>query len=155
MNEYTINGKAFTYCVPAVGVIPAVLYTSCNGFDTGTTEKANQKGVTISNTWQNIYKVHSNSPFHVGLGGGDQLYCDEVLKLPLIKKWLVSHRSSLVQHPFTPEMESAVGEFYLHNYLQMFSNTDFNKVLSSIPHIMQWVLLVCYITRSLFTKSEL
>jgi hypothetical protein len=78
----------------------------------------------------------------VGIGGGDQVYCDEVLSLPELQAWLqLDERSAFQQmysEPYSEEMGAAVLHFYLEAYLQQYSNPQYSACLAAIPMIQQW-----------------
>jgi hypothetical protein len=139
--SYTIDGATYAYAVPAQNDTPTILYTSCNGFDLGTQVKAKKEHITISHTWKNVVATHKTSPFHVGLGGGDQLYCDNLTDLPCFKAWYKLAEDDLngmYATAFSPEMSTAVADYFLANYLTQFTTLGYAEALASIPMINIW-----------------
>lgn len=136
--RYSVNGALYSFKVPAAGGEVKIFYCSCNGFSGKTVTFGSENG-GISNTWQHVLE---NNVYHVGIGGGDQLYCDEVFDLPVFNSWLrlddQNNFKEMYSRPFTSDMSAAVLNFYLNNYMSHFSNAALADCLSSIPMINQW-----------------
>ena len=49
-----------------------IMFHSCNGFSVGT-DMDTWKGPSL---WNDVLRVHEKQPFHVMVGGGDQIYND-------------------------------------------------------------------------------
>lgn len=139
---YFLGANPYSFTVPAVNEAVKVLFYSCNGFSGSTIPYGKQIG-GINNTWENVLLNHRTSPFHVGVGGGDQLYCDEVLDLPILREWLGLDETSdfdrMYNEEFSEDMASAVLRFYVDNYLKQYSSSaPYGTCLASIPMINQW-----------------
>ena len=82
---------------------------SCNGFSAGVdTEKFNGPDPL----WNDVLKKHAVSPFHVLVGGGDQIYCDAMAREPELVGWMAERNDKIKQ--------SGEGQAYFHAYIKSF-----------------------------------
>ena len=81
-------------------------YYSCNGFHDH--EKEREMG-GIQPLWRDVLHCHEAQPLHVLIGGGDQLYCDDVWNLPALAQWLqLPDTAQRLAFPFTQDMSDQV-----------------------------------------------
>ena len=59
----------WSFVVPAEDQSMRIMFHSCNGFSVGTDMDA----WVGPNLWNDVLRVHSEKPFHVMVGGGDQI----------------------------------------------------------------------------------
>lgn len=122
--------------IPGIETPLRFAYFSCNGFDDPSNS---EKMGGIQPMWRDVNRIHASNPFHVLIGGGDQLYCDQIWKLPTIEAWReISHESKRFKHEFTKEMEHEVNNFYLNHYLEHFNEPEFREAMAMIPTIYSW-----------------
>jgi hypothetical protein len=132
---YRINrGPATPFWVPARGEAMNIMFHSCNGFSRGVDP---DQFCGPDPMWRDVLNTHQTQPFHVMLGGGDQIYNDLVMdEAPLYKEWSdikdAHHKESL---PFTTEMQQELESFYLNRYCMWFSQGLFSLAASQIPMI--------------------
>ncbi|PQE20300.1 Transcription factor protein [Rutstroemia sp. NJR-2017a BBW] len=132
---YRINrGPATGFWVPARGQSMNIMFYSCNGF-TMDVHPSDFNGPDPM--WRDVLNTHQTQPFHVMLGGGDQLYNDHIMeRTTLFKEWLniknPLHKESL---PLTPEMQDEMEKFYLDSYCMWFSQGLFGVANSQIPMV--------------------
>lgn len=135
---YRINrGPCNSFWVPARGHSMNTMFHSCNGFSIGA--KANALSGPDP-MWRDVLNNHQSTPFHVMIGGGDQIYNDEVGdECELFTDWL-EIRNPFHKHnaPFTAEMQAQLQDFYFENYLQWFSTGLFGLASSQIPMVNIW-----------------
>jgi hypothetical protein len=62
------------FVVPSKHESMRIMFHSCNGFSVGTDVDA-WKGPCL---WNDVLRVHEKKPFHIMIGGGDQIYNDSV-----------------------------------------------------------------------------
>ncbi|KAG2448173.1 hypothetical protein HYH02_006758 [Chlamydomonas schloesseri] len=111
-------------------------FYSCNGFHDPNDELA-QGG--IQPLWRDVLHVHQRDPIHVMFGGGDQLYCDDVWKLPSLVTWtVIRDRPSRNSHPFSQAMVNETFDFYFRNYTHHFGKEVFADAIATIPQCMVW-----------------
>eukprot|EP00198_Chlamydomonas_reinhardtii_P002710 XP_001692046.1 predicted protein [Chlamydomonas reinhardtii] len=111
-------------------------FHSCNGFHDPADELAHGG---IQPLWRDVMHVHQRDPIHVMFGGGDQLYCDDVWKLPSLVTWtMMSDRPSRNSHPFSQAMVNETFDFYFRNYTHHFAKEVFAEALACIPQCMMW-----------------
>lgn len=113
-------------------------FYSCNGFSNTMTDKE-KDDMGFGNLWDDVRARHQANPLHVMVGGGDQLYNDEVFDLAPLKQWLkIPDRKTRNTAPFTPEMQRAVADFYFLHYLNHWMHPGINYAFSSIPQLNMW-----------------
>ncbi|POR39107.1 Uncharacterized protein TPAR_00697 [Tolypocladium paradoxum] len=132
---YRINrGPCMGFWVPARNQAMNIMFYSCNGFS------ASAKPDELSGPdpmWRDVLNTHQTQPFHVMVGGGDQIYNDCAAdECELFDEWL-DIRNPLHKHnaPFTAEMQSEMEDFYLERYCMWFSQGLFGLATSQIPMV--------------------
>jgi hypothetical protein len=132
---YRINrGPATGFWVPAAGETMNMMFYSCNGFSLSV------KPDELSGPdpmWRDVLNNHQTRPFHLMIGGGDQIYNDCVAdECELFKEWL-SIKNPVHKHTtaFTPEMQDEMEKFYLERYCMWFSQGLFGLANSQIPMV--------------------
>ncbi|QSZ29351.1 hypothetical protein DSL72_003865 [Monilinia vaccinii-corymbosi] len=132
---YRINrGPATGFWVPARGQSMNIMFYSCNGF---TMDVHPNEFSGPDPLWRDVLNTHQTQPFHVMLGGGDQLYNDHMMeRTTLFKEWLnIKNPLRKEALPFTPEMQDEMEHFYLDSYCMWFSQGLFGVANSQIPMI--------------------
>ncbi|KAK8908809.1 hypothetical protein QC760_003156 [Botrytis cinerea] len=132
---YRINrGPATGFWVPARGQAMNIMFYSCNGF---TMDVHPNDFSGPDPLWRDVLNTHQTQPFHVMLGGGDQLYNDHMMqRTTLFKEWLnIKNPLRKEALPFTPEMQDEMEHFYLDSYCMWFSQGLFGVANSQIPMI--------------------
>lgn len=69
MSKVKLTGPSRTFVVPSVNDSMRIMFHSCNGFSVGTDEEE-WSGPVL---WNDVLRIHERKPFHVMLGGGDQV----------------------------------------------------------------------------------
>lgn len=132
---YRINrGPATGFWVPAKGQSMNIMFHSCNGFSLSVNPDELSGPDPL---WRDVLNNHQSRPFHVMIGGGDQLYCDAVMRQTKhFQDWLMI-RNPLHKHnaPFSPEMQDELEAFYLERYCMWFSQGLFGLANSQIPMV--------------------
>ncbi|KAK3077244.1 hypothetical protein LTS18_010835, partial [Coniosporium uncinatum] len=135
---YRINsGPAIGFWVPAKGQSMNIMFHSCNGFSLSV--EPNQF-CGPDPMWRDVLNNHQTRPFHVIIGGGDQIYNDAATRqTTLFKEWLGT-KSPATKHgaTFTPDMQEELEEFYLNRYAMWFSQGLFGMANSQIPMVNIW-----------------
>ena len=135
---YRINrGPAIGFWVPGRGQSMNIMFHSCNGFSLS----VNSNEFTGPDPlWRDVLNKHLSRPFHVMLGGGDQIYNDAAMRdTTYFKEWLQTknpehkHRAD-----FTEEMQDELESFYLDRYSMWFSQGLFGMANSQIPMVNIW-----------------
>lgn len=132
---YRINrGPATGFWVPPRATAMNVMFHSCNGFSlsVNTDEFSGPDPM-----WRDVLNTHQTRPFHVMVGGGDQIYNDAVMReTTLFQDWLhlknPMHKNNA---PFTPSMQIELENFYLERYCMWFSSGLFGLANSQIPMV--------------------
>ncbi|KAG7111103.1 hypothetical protein HYQ44_009298 [Verticillium longisporum] len=135
---YRINrGPAMEFWVPAKGQSMNIMFHSCNGFSMS----VNPNDLSGPDPmWRDVLNNHQTNPFHVMIGGGDQVYNDCLIgQSDLFNDWL-DIRNPLQKHnaPFTPAMQNELESLYLERYCMWFSQGLFGLANSQIPMINMW-----------------
>ncbi|KAK5132641.1 hypothetical protein LTR08_008763 [Meristemomyces frigidus] len=145
--EYTIpmmtsaNGsrpnmdKPKRFAVPSKHESMRIMFHSCNGFSVGTDEEA-WSGPAL---WNDVLRVHDQQPFHVMVGGGDQIYNDSVRVSGPLRAWTdISNPHKRREYPFGEELRAQCDEFYFLNYCRWFSTEPFATANGQIPQLNIW-----------------
>ena len=74
---------------------------------------------------------HEEEPFHMLMGGGDQLYCDGVIREPELQEWVyMTKQDRKKNYQLTDEILFAIDRFYFNHYCQVFRSGVFAKANS-------------------------
>lgn len=129
------NSSAHTFVVPGRSQSMRIMFHSCNGFSVGTDEEA-WSGPAL---WNDVLRVHEKNPFHVMIGGGDQIYNDSVRVDGPLRTWTeIGNPRRRREYPFDAKMRNECDEFYFQNYIKWFSTEPFASANRQIPQINIW-----------------
>ena len=145
--EYTIPNIHFSsgksartnsskrFVVPAASESMRMMFHSCNGFSVGTDEDA-WSGPAL---WGDVLRVHRKKPFHVMIGGGDQIYNDGVRVDGPLKAWTeISNPKRRRDYPFPEKLRDECDRYYFGNYVRWFSTEPFASANGVIPQVNIW-----------------
>ncbi|OZJ06069.1 hypothetical protein BZG36_01086 [Bifiguratus adelaidae] len=134
----TYPNMPHTFVVPGTWQHMRIAYFSCNGFSEESPPKVYVEHQ--DNLWTDLLDQHAHQPFHVMLGGGDQLYNDQILNLPIIRRhWLDGKTVRERQRtPMTPEVHDALETYYFQHYIETFGSGDFAEAMKNIGYIYTW-----------------
>lgn len=135
---YRINrGAPIGFWVPARGHSMNVMFHSCNGFSLSVKPDEFSGPDPL---WRDVLNTHQSRPFHVMIGGGDQIYNDRVMiETTHFAEWLRMKNPHEKHHTeFTPEMAHELETFYLNRYCMWFSQGLFGMANSQIPMVNVW-----------------
>lgn len=90
--------------------------------------------------WRDVLNSHQTRPFHVMIGGGDQIYNDAIMsQSPLFREWLeIKNPHHKHEATFTPSFREELETFYLERYSMWFSQGLFGMANSQIPMVNMW-----------------
>ncbi|KXL48116.1 hypothetical protein M433DRAFT_142140 [Acidomyces richmondensis BFW] len=127
--------KPKKFFVPSKHESMRIMFHSCNGFSVGTDEDA-WSGPAL---WNDVLRVHSQQPFHVMIGGGDQIYNDGVRVNGPLRPWTdIANPKKRRDFPFNEEMRAKCDDYYFDNYVRWYSTEPFASANCSIPQINIW-----------------
>lgn len=131
------NGPAIGFWVPARGQSMNIMFHTCNGFSLSVDPN---KSSGPDPLWRDVLTEHQFRPFHVMIGGGDQIYNDKViLESKSFQEWTRIKSPHEKHHtPFHPELRAELESFYLERYCTWFSQGLFSLANSQIPMINIW-----------------
>ena len=135
---YRINkGAPVGFWVPARGHAMNMMFHSCNGFSLSVKPDVFSGPDPM---WRDVLNTHQTRPFHVMIGGGDQIYNDRVMiETTHFAQWLRMKNPHDKHHAeLTPEMEEELETFYLDRYAMWFSQGLFGMANSQIPMVNIW-----------------
>lgn len=135
---YSINsGPAVGFWIPAKGQSMNIMFHSCNGFSLSV-DPNNFSGPDP--LWRDVMNSHQTRPFHVMIGGGDQIYNDAVMhQSPLFREWLeIKNTHHKASTEFSAAMREELETFYLEHYSMWFSQGLFGMASSQIPMVNIW-----------------
>ncbi|KAK8161131.1 hypothetical protein BKA80DRAFT_344222 [Phyllosticta citrichinensis] len=123
------------FAVPAISQSMRILFHSCNGFSVGTDVDA-WSGPAL---WNDVLRNHDQKPFHVMLGGGDQIYNDGVRVDGPLRNWTEISNPKKRQHfPFDEDMRDRCDEYYFKNYVRWYNTKPFADANGQIPQLNVW-----------------
>ena len=135
---YRINeGPALGFWVPAAGQPMNIAFHSGNGF---TPSVDTNRFCGPDPLWRDILNEHQTKPFHVMIGGGDQIFNDSVItESHYFQEWMkIKNPAERYSMPFTPEFRAELEQFYLQRYASWFSQGLFSLANSQIPMVNMW-----------------
>ena len=97
------------FAVPSKTQSMRIMFHSCNGFSAGTDTEA-WSGCAL---WNDVLRVHEERPFHVMIGGGDQIYNDGVRVDGPLKAWTdIANPRKRREFPFNEELRAKCDKYY-------------------------------------------
>ncbi len=135
--RFTSEGKRSNqrFWVPSVNESMRIMFHSCNGFSVGTDEKA-WSGAAL---WNDVNRVHAEQPFHVMIGGGDQIYNDGIRVHGPLRPWTsISNPRKRRDYPFSEKLRKQCDDYYVANYIRWYSIEPFAAANGQIPQLNLW-----------------
>ncbi|TPX16699.1 uncharacterized protein E0L32_003640 [Thyridium curvatum] len=142
--EYTLPGLRFhsrtkpqtnAFYVPAAAESMRIMFHSCNGFSVGTDEDA-YSGACL---WNDVNRRHAEAPFHVMIGGGDQIYNDGIRVNGPLRQWTdIGNPKKRKDYPFPESLRQECDDYYLKNYIRWYSTEPFATANGQIPQLNIW-----------------
>ncbi|KAK0730465.1 hypothetical protein B0H67DRAFT_652421 [Lasiosphaeris hirsuta] len=142
--EYALPGLRFlhkskprvnSFWVPAATESMRIMFYSCNGFSVGTDEEA-WSGAAL---WNDVMRRHQESPFHVMLGGGDQIYNDAIRVSGPLREWTsISNPKKRREFAFPERLREDCDDWYLQNYISWYGTEPFAAANGQIPQVNIW-----------------
>ncbi|TRX98969.1 hypothetical protein FHL15_000311 [Xylaria flabelliformis] len=127
--------KTNYFFVPAIDESMRIMFHSCNGFSVGTDEEA-WSGPAL---WNDVVRNHAKAPFHVMIGGGDQIYNDGIRVSGPLREWTaIGNPKKRRDYRFPETLRKACDDYYLKNYLRWYSTEPFAAVNGQIPQLNIW-----------------
>ncbi|KAI0781344.1 hypothetical protein BD413DRAFT_27799 [Trametes elegans] len=136
--HYTVNnGIELNFFVPGRNQNMRWAAYSCNGFSAGVNSD-DFRGPGFKSgydpVWMDLLSHHAEQPFHALVGGGDQLYCDSIIREPELQDWVTQTKPEAKKnYRLTEEMALAIDRFYFNHYCQSFRSGAFARANSTIP----------------------
>ncbi|KAL5117901.1 hypothetical protein ACEQ8H_004219 [Pleosporales sp. CAS-2024a] len=127
--------KPQVFVIPAASQSMRIMFHSCNGFSVGTDVDA-WSGPAL---WNDVLRMHQQKPFHVMIGGGDQIYNDGVRVDGPLKPWTdISNPHKRRDYPFGEHMRTDCDEYYFNNYVRWYGQPPFSTANGQIPQVNIW-----------------
>ncbi|KAI9051101.1 hypothetical protein LZ554_005205 [Drepanopeziza brunnea f. sp. 'monogermtubi'] len=124
-----------SFFIPAIPESMRIMFHSCNGFSVGTDEDA-YSGACL---WNDVLRVHAQTPFHVMLGGGDQIYNDGIRVSGPLREWTdISTPHKREKYPFPESLRKRCDDYYVNNYIKWYSMEPFAGANGQIPQLNLW-----------------
>ncbi|KAI8146948.1 hypothetical protein BJV82DRAFT_665052 [Fennellomyces sp. T-0311] len=141
----TYQSEAFgpqEFHLPAYNESMKFMFYSCSGFSDIPQETKVKFGEKEAPLWQDVLDRHNVAPFHVLLGGGDQLYQDKLIKEEFMKPWTDEKDSKKrLEMTLSTEMCEGLEHFFFWNYVQCFGpkgSPVVAKAYATIPSVNMW-----------------
>ncbi|KAF7304654.1 C-CAP/cofactor C-like domain-containing protein [Mycena kentingensis (nom. inval.)] len=136
--SYRVNsGQPFVFFVPGINQNMRWAASSCNGFSAGVNpDEFRGPGFNsgYDPCWMDVLTKHAEKPFHLQVGGGDQIYCDGWVHCPApLLEWVTSKPEDRKTRAVTDEIATAIDRFYFSHYCTHFRRGAFARANSTIP----------------------
>lgn len=123
------------FAVPSISQSMRIMFHSCNGFSVGTDVDA-WSGPAL---WNDVLRMHEQKPFHVMIGGGDQIYNDGVRVNGPLRAWTdIGNPHKRREFPFNEELRAQCDEYYFNNYVRWYGAKPFATANGQIPQLNIW-----------------
>ncbi|KAF2103200.1 hypothetical protein NA57DRAFT_63840 [Rhizodiscina lignyota] len=127
--------KPHVFAVPSRTQSMRILFHSCNGFSVGT-DIDYWHGPAL---WNDVLRVHQEQPFHVMIGGGDQIYNDGVRVNGPLQPWTdIGNPKKRREYPFPEYLRAECDDYYYKNYIEWYGSDPFRTANGQIPQINIW-----------------
>ncbi|KAI0125571.1 hypothetical protein BJ170DRAFT_684832 [Xylariales sp. AK1849] len=127
--------KVNYFFVPATTESMRIMFHSCNGFSVGTDEEA-WSGPAL---WNDVMRRHAEAPFHVMLGGGDQIYNDGIRVDGPLREWTnIANPKKRREYSFPEKLRAECDDYYLKNYIRWYSTEPFAAANGQIAQLNIW-----------------
>jgi hypothetical protein len=134
-DEELENKKPQNFCIPSLDQSMRILFHSCNGFSVGT-DTDSWAGPAL---WNDVLRMHERKPFHVMIGGGDQIYNDGVRVDGPLRQWTdIGNPHKRREYPFDEKMRQECDDYYYRNYVRWYNHAPFSNANGQIPQINIW-----------------
>ncbi|KAJ3394957.1 hypothetical protein HDU92_006422 [Lobulomyces angularis] len=112
-------------------------FYSCNGLSQDVTPEDKLKIGGVTPLWKDLMEKHAANPFHVIVGGGDQVYADPFwFELQSIQEWLaIKGKQNKHDHPWSDQLEKEVSFFFLNLYTQSWAEMFIRDAFATIPQV--------------------
>ncbi|KAL3136206.1 hypothetical protein ABBQ32_007220 [Trebouxia sp. C0010 RCD-2024] len=168
---YTINvdpfGHRYSFFVAGLAQTWHWGFHSCNGLSADGDHKK-WGGPYEFVLWRDVMEQHGKQALHAMVGGGDQIYNDEVFSGPQMQEWLKSGRKGLGSVEWSDAMAEEAAHFYFTHYRQHWCSMHLSDALACIPQVMMWddhdifdgwgsyprALLACSVFQGLFRTAR-
>lgn len=127
--------KPLRFAVPSKHESMRIMFHSCNGFSVGTDEEA-WSGPAL---WNDVLRTHAQKPFHVMIGGGDQIYNDGVRVKGPLKAWTdIGNPTKRRNFPFNEDLRGQCDDYYFDNYVRWYGQEPFSSANGQIAQLNIW-----------------
>ncbi|KNG90417.1 hypothetical protein ANOM_001017 [Aspergillus nomiae NRRL 13137] len=135
---YRLNqGPALGFWVPARGQSMNIMYHTCNGFAPGVDSN---KLCGPDPLWRDVLNEHQTRPFHVMIGGGDQIFNDRItVESSFFQEWVkMKDIHEKYDTPLNMEFKAELESSFLEHYSRWFSQGLYSLANSQIPMVNLW-----------------
>lgn len=108
-----------SFHLPGLQETMRFMFHSCNGFSMIPQEVKDKYGDQL--LWQDVLDRHYVMPFHVLIGGGDQLYQDKIIKEDFMQPWNDEKSpDKRLAMTMSQNMMDGMEAFFFRNYIENF-----------------------------------
>ncbi|KAL1920335.1 uncharacterized protein VTP21DRAFT_1481 [Calcarisporiella thermophila] len=132
------GGPKNTWFLPGINQKYRWMFFSCNGYSQSVQDQSLWGG--HDPLWNDFFKKHSEQPYHLMVGGGDQIYCDSILKEPvMIEEWLEKGDRKVRRNTAMSErLYRGMQAYYFRHYCRHFAQGLYAHALAQIPSVNMW-----------------
>lgn len=134
---YALGDARHSVLLPGDGGPLRLAYTACNGSE--------DEGMAVEDMarrnrlWTALGERHRQSPRHLLLQGGDQLYADALwTEVPALAAWRRRPRAERIAAPAGADLVERIADYYYERYCRMWAMPEIAPLVASIPSVMMW-----------------
>ena len=99
--------------------------------------------------WVDLLEKHEQEPYHALIGGGDQIYCDGIVREPELRAWVTTKGpNKRKNYELTPEMRFAIDRYYFTHYCKQFRSGAFARANSSMSVMLSTLFSGCVLSEA-------
>lgn len=130
---YSIGGRTYPVATRYDGDL-RLAYVSCNGMEDGDLDRPSEQRNAV---WLELAREHAAQPFHLLLGGGDQIYADSVTQVhPLTRDWPEDHPD--LGPDEAEDVTRALADGFFRRYVDVFGQPGMRDVAAQVPMLSMW-----------------
>ncbi len=111
-------------------------FVACNGREQGDTRRDLSERNAL---WRHLAALHRDSPLHLLLHGGDQLYADELLSLdPVLRAWADPDAPLPAADEIPADLDRQMLAYMVRRYCDLYRQPGIAALISRVPSLMMW-----------------
>lgn len=129
------EGMWIHVAIPATGAVPKAAFFSCSGVS----HREDLRDIDDPfRLWRNLAEQHTSDPFNLLIGGGDQLYCDDIWSDAQLDFWDCD-RVTRSKKKVSKQTQTRIRQKYLRYYQTRFNRAwPQGAMMAQVPGLYTW-----------------